>query len=325
MGCVEAGSKHVRQVGYMTLLSVTLTIPVLVLAWAPLPEKKIAYGSASLALATIVQVIIAGPFYPTALKSLVFSKTIEMDLLIVLSTSAAFIFVISFGYLVTGHPLSTGQFFETSTLLVTLIMVGRYVSALTRQKAVESVSVRSLQVPTAILMTEDGSDETEIDARLLQYGDVFKVVPDSTVPTDGTVMSGSSELDESMITGESRPVEKHVGSGVIAGSRNGSGTLAVRLTRLPGDNTINTIARMLDEAKLSKPKLQGIADCVASYFVPVVIILEKLLRSVFGLLLVSPFGNNPGLRQQFRPLPTPSPYLSSPALVPFASQFPWSS
>jgi Cu2+-exporting ATPase len=198
---LEAGSKHVRQVGYMTLLSVALTIPVLVLAWAPLPEKKIVHGSASLALATIVQVIIAGPFYPTALKSLVFSRTIEMDLLIVLSTSAAFMFsVISFGYLVAGYPLSTGQFFETSTLLITLIMVSRYVSALARQKAVESVSVRSLQASTAILMTEDGGDETEIDARLLQYGDVFKVVPDSTVPADGTVMSGSSELDESMIT-----------------------------------------------------------------------------------------------------------------------------
>lgn len=274
---LEAGSKHVRHVGYMTLLSVALTIPVLVLAWAPLPKKEIAYGSASLALATVVQCIVAGPFYPTAVKSLIFSRMIEMDLLIVLSTSAAFIFsVISFGYLVVGHPLSTGEFFETSTLLVTLIMVGRYVSALARQKAVESVSIRSLQMATATLVNEDGGDGMEIDARLLQYGDLFKVAPDSTVPTDGTVVSGSSELDESMITGESRPVEKYVGAAVIAGSRNGSGTLVVRLTRLPGDNTINTIAGMLDEAKLSKPKLQGIADRVASYFVPVVVILAVI-------------------------------------------------
>ncbi len=78
---IEAGSKHVRHVGYMTLLSIVLTIPVLVLAWAPLPEKEIAYGSVSLVLATIVQCIIAGPFYPTALKSLVFSRMSEMDLL----------------------------------------------------------------------------------------------------------------------------------------------------------------------------------------------------------------------------------------------------
>lgn len=270
---LDAGSKHVRHVGYMTFLSAALTIPVLVLAWAPLPKREVAFGSASLALATIVQLVVAGPFYPKALKALIFSRVIEMDLLIVLSTSAAYIFsVVSFGYLVSGHPLSTGEFFETSTLLVTLIMVGRYVAALARQKAVESISIRSLQTPTAIIVGDTGS-EMEIDARLLQYGDVFKVLPDCRIPTDGTAISGSSEINESMITGESRPVEKYVGSSIIAGSINGSGILHVRLTRLPGDNTISTIAGMVDEAKLSKPKIQDIADRVASYFVPVVVTL----------------------------------------------------
>lgn len=270
---LDVGSKHVRHVGYMTLLSIILTIPVLVLAWAPLPEEEIAYSSASLALATIVQFVVAGPFYPKALKSLIFSKMIEMDLLIVLSTSAAYIFsIVAFGYLVAGQPLSTGQFFETSTLLVTLIMVGRYVAALARQKAVESISIRSLQTSTAIIVDKEGV-EKEMDARLLQYGDVFKVLPDSRISTDGTVLSGSSELDESMITGESRPVEKYKGSTVIAGSINGSGTLSVWLTRLPGNNTISMIAGMVDEAKLSKPKIQEIADRVATYFVPTVIAL----------------------------------------------------
>lgn len=268
---LAAGSKHVRNVGLSTILSAILTIPVLVLAWAPLPEREIAYGSASLALATLVQVLIAGPFYPKALKALVFSRVIEMDLLIVLSTTAAYVFsVVSFGYLVAGQPLSTGEFFETSTLLVTLIMVGRYVAALARQKAVESISIRSLQAPTAILV---GDKEREVDVRLLQYGDTFKVLADSKIPTDGTVVSGSSEVDESMVTGESKPVEKYTKSAVIAGSINGAGTLIVRLNRLPGDNTISAIANMVDEAKLSKPKMQEIADRVASYFVPVIVSL----------------------------------------------------
>ncbi|KIL93765.1 cu2+-exporting atpase [Fusarium avenaceum] len=271
---LEAGSKHVRQVGYTTLLSAVLTIPVLVMAWAPLPERELAYFSASLALATVVQVVIAGPFYPKALKALIFSKVIEMDLLIVLSTSAAYIFsVVSFGYFVAGKPLSTGQFFETSTLLVTLIMVGRWVAALARQRAVESISIRSLQASTAILIDTESGTEREIDARLLQYGDTFKVLPDTRVPTDGTVISGSSEVDESMLTGESRPVEKYPKSVVIAGSINGPGVMTVRLNRLPGDNTIHAIAAMVDEAKLSKPKLQDLADRVASYFVPVVVAL----------------------------------------------------
>jgi copper chaperone CopZ len=217
---LDAGNKHVRKMGLMTLLSAILTIPVLVMAWAPLPEREIVYGSASLALATLVQVGIAGPFYPKAVKALVFSKVVEMDLLIVLSTSAAYIFsVVSFGYMVSGRPLSTGQFFETSTLLVTLIMVGRWVASLARQKAAELISIRALQAQTAVLVEPD----VEIDARLLQFGDVFKVMPDSRVPTDGTVISGVSEVDESMLTGESKPVEKHPGSTVIAGSINGMG------------------------------------------------------------------------------------------------------
>ena len=268
---LETGSTHVRHVGYITLLSIILTIPVLVMAWAPLPEHEIAYSSSSLALATIVQFAIAGPFYPKALKSLIFSRLIEMDLLIVLSTSAAYIFsVVSFGYLVSGNPLSTGEFFETSTLLVTLIMVGRYVTALARQKAVESISIRSLQTSTAILV-DDAGEEREIDVRLFQYGDTFKVPPDARIPTDGTVISGTSEADESMITGESRPVDKVTGSPVVAGSINGSGKLLIKLTRLAGENTVNTIAGMVDEAKLSKPKVQDAADRVAGCFVPVVL------------------------------------------------------
>ncbi|KAL5051674.1 hypothetical protein BDW71DRAFT_214331 [Aspergillus fruticulosus] len=266
---LEAGNRHVRRMGYSSVLSIVLT-------------RSIAYGSASLALATIVQVVIAGPFYPKALKALIFSRIIEMDLLIVLSTSAAYIFsLVSFGYLAAGQPLPTGEFFETSTLLVTLIMVGRYVAAFARQKAVESISLRSLQTSNAILVDESGVTEKEIDVRLLQYGDIFKVIPDSKIPTDGTVIRGSSEVDESMITGESIPVDKSPRSAVVAGSVNGSGTLIVRLTRLPADNTISVIAGMVDQAKLSKPVMQDIADRVASYFVPVVIALAVITFAIW--------------------------------------------
>ncbi|KAF2276116.1 heavy metal translocatin [Westerdykella ornata] len=281
---LDAGARHVRRVGYMTLLSIVLTIPVLVLAWAPLPDKEkkeVTISSVSLAFATVIQFVIAGPFYPKALKALIFSRVIEMDLLIVLSTSAAYIFsVVAFGHLVAHKPLSTGEFFETSTLLVTLIMIGRYIAALARQKAVESISIRSLQTSSATIVDKDGV-EKEFDARLLQYGDVFKVTPESRVPTDGTVISGSSEIDESMLTGESRPVEKFKGSPVIAGSINGSGVLTVRLTRIPGDNTISTIAGMVDEAKLSKPQIQRIADRVASYFVPVVVTITIVVFCIW--------------------------------------------
>ena len=271
---LAAGNKHLRETGWMTLFSAALTIPVLVLAWAPLPDHDLTYSIVSLVLATLVQVIVAGPFYPSALKALVFTRVIEMDLLIVLSTTTAYVFsVVSFGFEASGKPLATGDFFETSALLVTLIMVGRYISALARQRAVESISVRSLQATTALLVQPDGNSVAEIDIRLLQYGDIFKVMPDSRITTDGIVVSGHSEVDESMITGESLPLEKTKHSPVIAGSINNSGTLTVRLSRLPDDNTISEIANMVDKAKYSKPKAQDTADLIASYFVPVIVVL----------------------------------------------------
>ncbi|KFY95584.1 hypothetical protein V500_02708 [Pseudogymnoascus sp. VKM F-4518 (FW-2643)] len=275
---IASGRAHVRMTFFMTLVSALLTIPVLILAWAPLPEHEVLYGAISLGLATIVQTVVAGPFYTGALKALIFSRMIEMDLLIVMSTTTAYVYsAIAYAYQAAGKPLLTGGFFETSTLLVTLIMVGRTVSAFARQRAVESISIESLQTPTALLVDPKTHQEQEIDARLLQYHDTFKVLSDTSVVTDGIVIAGETEVDESMITGEATLVAKKPGLAVVAGSINHSATLTVRLTRLPGENTIKTIGLMVDEAKLSKPRIQQIADRVASYFVPLILIITVLV------------------------------------------------
>ncbi|KAL8737137.1 MAG: hypothetical protein Q9181_001983 [Wetmoreana brouardii] len=284
----ESGKKHVRNTAWITLLSAVLTIPVLALAWAPLPPQPIVYGGASLALATIVQFAIAGPFYPSALRALIFTHVIEMDLLIVLSTSIAYLFsLVSFAYQVVGRPLLTEEFFETSTLLVTLIMLGQWVSAFARQRAAESVSIRSLQVETAVLCDANGRCDEQIDARLLQYGDLFKVTPDSRITTDGIVVLGTTEVDESMVTGESLPVEKCPGSSVIAGSLSGSSVIIIRLTHLPDDNTTSMIATMVDEAKFSKPKTQELMDIFASYFVPVILALTIITFAIWIAIGIS--------------------------------------
>lgn len=275
---MASGRSHVRTMFSMTLLSALLTTPVLVLAWAPLPKHEVLYGGISLALATIVQTVIAAPFYINALKALIFSQMIEMDLLIVLSSSAAYIYsIIAYAYMVVGQPLLTGQFFETSTLLVTLIMVGRSVSAYARQRAVESISIESLQTPTALLIDPKSRHEQEIDARLLQYKDAFKVLPDTSIVTDGIVIAGETEVDESMITGEATLVVKMPGMSVVAGSINHNGTIVARLTRLPHENTIKTIGSMVDEAKSTKPQIQEIADRVASIFVPIILYITLVI------------------------------------------------
>ncbi|KAI9676319.1 MAG: hypothetical protein M1817_000476 [Caeruleum heppii] len=275
------GHQYIKRTALLTLLSICLTIPVVVLAWAPLRPDHVRYGTVSLVLATIVQVYIAGPFYPNAFKNLFVNRVIVMDLLIVLSTSTAYVYsVVAYAYQMLGRPLATKDFFETSTLLVTLIMFGDLVSAYARQKAIESISVQSLQSSTAMLVRPDGPDQ-EIDARLLQHGDIFKVVPDCRIATDGTVLSGCSEVDESMVTGESRLVEKGIGSPVIAGSMNQSGVLTVRLSHLPGDNTISRIATMVDEAKSKKPRVQKVADRVAGWVVPSILTLAIITFSIW--------------------------------------------
>ena len=279
---IGSSRAHVRKTLAMTLLSALLTLPVLVLAWAPLPKDEILHGTISLVLATAVQTCIAGPFYLGAIKTLIFSRMIELDFLIVLSTTTAYVYsVVAYVFLVVEKPLSTSGFFETSTLIVTLIMVGRTVSALARQRAVASISIESLQTPTALLVDKKTRKESEVDARLLQYQDTFKVLPETSIVTDGTVIAGETDVDESFITGEATLVRKKAGMSVIAGSINHSGTLEVNVTRLPSENTIKTIGCMVTESLSFKPKIQEIADRFASYFVPIILVISILVFVVW--------------------------------------------
>lgn len=270
---ITAGRKHIRTLTLRTVTSALLTIPVLVMAWAPLPPNPHAYSIASLVLATAVQTAITGPVYVGAFKSLFFSGLVETDLLIVLSTTAAYVYsVVAFAFSIRGHPLESGEFFETSTLLVTLIILGQLVSACARQRAITMISIRALQQETATLVHANGLEEV-INARLLHYNDHIKIAPDEAVITDGVVRDGQSEVDESMMTGESRPVAKVVGSKVIAGTVNGPSSLLVEVTRLPGENTISDIASMVDDARFSRARVQATVDRICGWFVPVVLLV----------------------------------------------------
>ena len=139
------------------------------------------------------------------------------------------------------------------------------------------MSFRSLQVDEAhLVISSESSNEPQtllIDARLLQYGDRFKVFPEARIVTDGIVKHGGSEVDESMITGEALPVAKGIGSSVHAGTNNGSGTLFVEVTQLPHENSVSKIATLVENAELTKPKAQAIADRVAAWFVPTIIMI----------------------------------------------------
>ncbi|KAI9670932.1 MAG: hypothetical protein M1817_003817 [Caeruleum heppii] len=266
---LTAGKGRLYDLLTKTSLAAILTIPVVVLAWADdlVEPQKRAY--VSIVLASLVQALAVPEFYIPAVTSLIRAHVVEMDLLVVISITAAFVYsVVAFAFSVAGRRLSTKDFFETSTLLITLVLLGRLVGAFARLRAVTAISLRSLQSASAMLV--DGGSTREIDARLLQFGDIVLIAAHAQVPSDGVILDGSTEVDESMLTGESLPVHKVVGDEVLAGTVNGPGTVKARLTRLPRENTVTQIAQLVEEAASAKPRVQDLADRLAGYFVPVV-------------------------------------------------------
>lgn len=284
---ILSGRKRLFDQIAKTIIAAVLTAPVALLAFCETTVTEKTKALISIVLATLVQFIAISEFYLPALKSLIYNGVLEMDMLVVISITAAYFYsVVAFGLRMAHSPLETPEFFETSTLLITLVLLGRVIAAYTRNRAVAAVSLRSLQPSTAMII-ENGSVR-EIDSRLLQYGDKLKLFPHSLVPTDCLILDGSSEVDESMLTGESLPVTKKPGMELIAGTVNGSGTLVAQLTRLPGKNTVTDIAGLVEEASKSKPQIQDLADRVASLFVPVVsavAIIVFILWVIIGLKL----------------------------------------
>ncbi|CUM66462.1 uncharacterized protein PRCAT00004126001 [Priceomyces carsonii] len=261
---------------WQTIACAILTIPVLVLEFSnTLPYSK--RSIISLVLGTLVQSIAVPEFYIPAIKSLLYSRVLEMDLLIAISLTAAYGYsVIAFILTHVGYKLETESFFETSTLLITLVFFGRFLTTLTKFKVVSAICLRSFQAEVAILL--ESSDKTrEIDARLLELGDVFIVRAHCRVVTDGEVIGGQSMADESMLTGERLPAPKVAGDVVFAGTINGPGTLKVKASRLPGKNSVSDITDLVENALAEKPRIQDVTDAVAGYFIPVIFTVSLIV------------------------------------------------
>ena len=278
----------VRRTGCLTCVSSVLTLPILILAWAPFPKHILQYDVTSLVLATLIQIVVAGPFYPKALRSLLVDKTIDMDLLVVLSTSITYLLsVASFICEVAGSKLMSGMYFETSALLISLIMLGRFLADFACHRVIRSRSVRSLQPQSAVLVemsAANGNTSEEIDVRLLQLGDTIEIKPGNVAPTDGVLLFGESKFDESILTGEDGLILKSEGCAVIAGSTNKSAAVVIRVSRLPGGNSISDIADMVEEVSQSKPRSQLIADEIACWVVPAIAFLAVSTLLVWFLI-----------------------------------------
>jgi len=223
-------------------------------------------------LATPVQFIAGYRFYVGAWKALK-NRSANMDTLIAVGTSAAYFYSVAVTFFPAQFSFEgTSTYYDSSALIVTLILLGKYLEA--RAKGSTSEAIRKLvdlQAKTARVL-RDGK-EVEVPVEELDVGDIFMVRPGEKVPTDGVVLEGTSAIDESMLTGESIPVEKEVDSNVIGGSINKNGLLKARATRVGADTALSQIVRLVEEAQGSKAPVQRLADKVAGIFVPVVILI----------------------------------------------------
>ena len=233
------------------------------------------------ALATPVQFWIGKRFHVGAYKSLRRGSS-NMDVLVSLGTNASYFYSV---FSIMRHAIhnldptmETGQFFETSAMLITFILLGKFLERRARGKASEAITKLMQLTPPAALLVEldennvERSEET-IDSTLIQVGDILKVTPGARLPTDGVVLFGSGYVDESLVTGESKPVSKQAGDQVIGGSVNQGGVLFIKASRVGSDTALSKIVSLVQDAQMAKAPIQAYADRISAIFVPVVVSL----------------------------------------------------
>ena len=274
-------------------ISLTFAIPVLFFGMigpcipplAPILNHRLARGIytgdvLTFILTLPVQTWLARRFYRNAYKALRHGAA-TMDVLVVLGTSAAFVYSVLAMVFATSNPdpdYRPAVFFDTSTMLITFVSFGRYLENLAKGKTSAALTDLMALTPTMATIYTDPECKVEkrIPTELIQVDDTVKIVPGDKIPADGTVVRGSSSIDESAVTGEPVPVIKQVGDTCIGGTVNGLGTFDMLVTRAGKDTALSQIVKLVEDAQTSKAPIQAFADKVAGYFVPTVISLAVI-------------------------------------------------
>lgn len=260
------------------IISALLTLPFLIhMVSAPLGFPFELHPFIQLNLATLVQFGCGWRFYQASLYSIRVGSA-NMDLLIALGTTAAYGY--SFAIYLLGLP--EHLYFETSAMIITLILFGRWLEAITKERASDAVSqLLQLQPKTAYVQRE--GIFVEVPIHDINRGDRFLVRPGENIPVDGTVLEGSSWINEALLTGESFPIDKEAGSKVFAGTTNQNGSLTIEAMAVGSETVLASIARMVENAQESKAPIQRFADRISEVFVPAVLLASLATWLFWGL------------------------------------------
>jgi Cu2+-exporting ATPase len=272
---------------HRTFISAILCIPVVVFSWAPLQPHPILYGAISLFLATCIQVYVGVPLYSESFRALFLQHVLDMDALVALSSTIAYSFsLFAFAMQAVGHEFSP-PFFETPTLLLTLISFGKLILAYSCRRATSVLDgLGRLQPDFVQRVLADGTTIAVTHVDLIQPQDVLRVSSNTLIPTDGFVLRGSTQVDESALTGESLPVEKAPGAPLTAGTRNMTHSIDMEVSRAPAENTLSEFASLVTQLQEARPPIQDLADRVASFLAPVILgmaVIVFVIWIVIGL------------------------------------------
>ena len=280
-----------------TWIGLIFGIPLLVVAMGPhagIPLHDFISVRTSywlqLVLSTPVVLYCGLPFFKRGWAS-VQNRSLNMFTLIAMGTGVAYVasvaFVLfpnTFSPLVGAEALHLGVYFEVSAAIIVLVLFGQIMELKGREKTGNAIkALMQLMPPTAMRLNDDGqTEEVELDA--IEVDDLLQIRPGDSIPLDGIVHSGSSGIDESLITGESIPIEKNIGDEVRAGTINGTGSFVMKVERSRSDSTLAQIVQMVGKAQRSQAPIQRLADRVAGWFVPIVIAVAILSFIVWSLV-----------------------------------------
>ena len=283
-----ARTAEIRKQRRLTLFGAILSAPLVfflierfLFGGGILPESilGINFGWLEFILATPVQAVLGWQFYKNSYKALAKNRRANMDVLIALGSSTAYLYSVA----VLLGLVAGGLYFDTAALILVFITLGNYLEARSKGQAGEALrELLEMGADTATLVDADGT-EREVPVEDIQAGDRMKVRPGEKVPTDGVVVEGQSAVDESMITGESVPVEKSEGDEVVGATINENGVLLVEATKVGSETALQQIVQLVKDAQSRQPEIQNLADRISAYFVPVVILNALFWASVWYL------------------------------------------